>query len=141
MSKAEAPAAYADTNLFVALFATDEHPSHERAVQLVRRATEGALRLIVTPIVLAEIVYVTSALLRWNRTTIAERLAAMLDADGVVTRETAVLHRALSLYQDVSRLDFADAYLAAAALEVGPTVIASFDADFDRLEGIRRIRR
>jgi predicted nucleic acid-binding protein len=36
-------------------------------------------------------------------------------------------------------LCLADAYLAAAALEVGPAVVASLDADLDTVEGIVRI--
>lgn len=141
MSRAARSVAYADTNLFVALFAGDAHPSHERAVQLVRRTTDGTLSLILTPITLGEIVYVTSALLAWDRATVAERLGRLLDADGMIVHEAAVLHRTLELYRDIRRLDFADAYIAAAALELGPTVIASFDADFDRVAGTKRIKQ
>jgi len=142
MKRAPAPVlAYGDTNLFVALFATDEHPSHAAALRLFQRVAEGALRLIVTPMVLAEIVYVTTSVLRWNRSTVAERLSALLGADGLEVREPAVLLRTLALYRDVRRLDFADAYLAASALEEGPPLIASFDADTDAVTGIRRIRR
>ena len=36
-------------------------------------------------------------------------------------------------------VDLADAYLAAAALEIGPAAVASFDTDFDTVEGVRRI--
>ena len=43
------------------------------------------------------------------------------------------------LYGAGSRLDFADAYLAAAALEVGPAAVASFDTDLDTVEGVHRI--
>jgi predicted nucleic acid-binding protein len=38
-----------------------------------------------------------------------------------------------------SKLDFADAYLAASALEVGPPAVASLDADLDTVGGIRHI--
>ncbi|HET7685719.1 MAG TPA: PIN domain-containing protein [Candidatus Limnocylindria bacterium] len=133
--------AYADTNLFVALFATDEHPSHAAALRLFQRVAEGALRLIVTPMVLAEIAYVTTSVLRWNRANVAEKLGAMLGADGLEIREQQVLLRTLALYRDVRRLDFADAYLAALALEEGPPVIASFDADCDAVVGLKRIKR
>ena len=50
-----------------------------------------------------------------------------------------MIARALQLCREHSRLDFADAYLAAIALEVGPEAIASFDADFDVVKGVRRI--
>ena len=63
----------------------------------------------------------------------------MLEADGLAITERNVIARALELYREQSRLDFADAYLAAIALEVGPAAVTSFDADFDVVKGIRRI--
>jgi len=133
------PAAYADTNLFVALVAGPEHPLHDRSVGLFRRVAEDSLRLIVTPVVAAELVYVFGSRLRWSRRSISERLGALLEADGLVLIEGPTLFRALRLYGEGSRLDFADAYLAAAALEVGPAVVASFDSDFETIDGITRI--
>ncbi len=100
---------------------------------------EGALGLIVTPIVVAELVYVTRGVIGWSRTVSAERLDALLDADGLVVMEAAVIRRALTLYGERTRLDFADAYLAAVALELGPAGVASFDTDFDAVQGLRRI--
>ena len=52
---------------------------------------------------------------------------------------SGTLERTLRLYGERPRLDFADAYLAAVALEVGPAVVALLDADLDTVEGIVRI--
>ena len=125
--------------MFVALLAGPTHALHGPALSLFRRVAEGTLRLIVTPIVVAELVYVTRDVVGWSRTVIAERLGSLLDTDGLVVMEAAVTRRALTLYGERTRLDFADAYLAAAALELGPAAVASFDADFDALTGLRRI--
>jgi predicted nucleic acid-binding protein len=38
-------------------------------------------------------------------------------------------------------IDFADAYLAAVALDPGPPLVASFDRDLDGSEGMRRLSR
>ena len=124
--------------MFVALLAGPTHALHGPALSLFRRVAEGTLRLIVTPIVVAELVYVTRDVVGWSRTVIAEQLGSLLDADGLVVMEAAVTRRALTLYGERTRLDFADAYLAAAALELGPAAVASFDADFDALTGLRR---
>lgn len=139
-SRKSAPeVAYGDTNTFVALLAGSSHPLHERALGLFRRVADGELALVVTAIIVAELVYVTTATMGWSRQVVGERLSAMLQADGLVLPERPTILRALSLYAAGARLDFADAYLAAAALEVGPGVVASFDSDFDAIEGIRRI--
>jgi predicted nucleic acid-binding protein len=131
--------AYADTNLFVALLAGPGHPPHEQALGVFRRVADGGLGLIVTPIVVAELVYIARSLFGWTRPVTAQRLGALLEADGLVLTEGSVLVRALRLLGERSRLDFADAYLAALALEVGPPAVASFDADLDTVEGVRRI--
>ena len=128
--------AYSDTNLFLALFAGPSHPLHPPALDLFRRVAEGQLSLIVVPVVLAELVYVSSAVLGWERGEVAGRLGALIHADGLTVRERPVLARALELFGRHRRLDFADAYLAALGLVTGPPVIASFVRDFDGLEGL-----
>jgi predicted nucleic acid-binding protein len=131
--------AYGDTNAFIALLEGPSHPLHEQALGVFRRVADGELRLLVTSIVVAELVYVSRGPIGWSRRVVADRLSALLQADGVVLTERATILRALALYGAATRLDFADAYLAAAALEVGPPVVASFDAEFDTITGIRRI--
>lgn len=131
--------AYADTNVFVALLVGPDHPSHDAALGIFHRVAEGRLALIVSPIVVAEIVYVTRSLFEWSRREVADRLTSFLEADGLVVSERTVVLDALGLYGKHRRLDFADAYLAAAALAVGPAAVASFDLDLDLVEGVRRI--
>lgn len=131
--------AYGDTNLFVALLVGTDHPLHDRALAVFLRVAGAELVLIVTPVVLAELVYVARSVLGWTRRVAAERIGSLIEADGLLLTEPATLRRAVALYGSSAKLDFADAYLSAAALEAGPPVVASFDSDFDAVEGIRRI--
>lgn len=131
--------AYADTNLFVGLFAEPTHALHGPALDLFRRVADGALTLVVVPLVVAELVYVCSSTLRWTRSVVAERLSALIEADGLTVREQPTIRLSLELYRLHRRLDFADAYLAAAALGPGPTLIASFDRDLDAIAGVTRL--
>lgn len=131
--------AYADTNVFIALLVGPAHPLHEPALSIFRRVAEGDLVLVVTPVIVAELVYVGRSVLGWTRGVAADRLVELLAADGLVVAEAVTVEHALLLYKEQSKLDFADAYLAAAALEVGPPEIASFDAGLDTVAGVRRI--
>lgn len=133
--------AYADTNLFVVLFAGAEHPLYPVAEGLFRRVADDALRLIVTPIVVAELVYVAERVFRWSRSLTSRRLSDLLGAHGLELREGPVVQRALALYGRTARLDFADAYLGASALELGPPRVASLDSDLDRITGVTRVAR
>lgn len=131
--------AYADTNVFIALLVGPGHPLHEPSLSIFRRVADGELGLLVTTVVVAELVYVGRSLLRWTRAVAADRLGELFSADGLVVLEAETVRRALLLYRERPRLDFADAYLAAVALEVGPAVVASLDAGLDTVEGVRRI--
>lgn len=139
MTAARPDLAWADTNLFVALFAHDSHPLHGRALDLFRRVANGSLRLIVTPVVIAELVDVAEAVFRWRRATVAQRLGELVTAEGLEVRDAAVVSRALEMYGGSRRLDFVDAYLGALALTEGPSRVASLDRDFDHIQGVRRL--
>ena len=131
--------AYADTNVCIALFAGPQHRLHAFALDLFRHVAEGRLKLIVTALAFAELVYVAGPVLGWSRSECVTKLGTLLEADGLTVPEGEILRRTLDLYGRHRRLDLADAHLAALALESGPRVVASFDPDFDAVAGIRRI--
>jgi predicted nucleic acid-binding protein len=133
------PTALADTNIFVALLAGPTHALHDRSRELFRRVADGRLTLIVTPVILAELVYACRTVLGWSRPVTAERLATLLRADGLAVREQATLTSALHLFGRHRRLDLPDAYIAATALVAGPPLVASFDRDFDLIDGVVRV--
>lgn len=131
--------AYADTNIFIALFAGEPHVLHDRALALFRRVAEGQLALIVTAVVVAELVYVGRSVLGWSRGVTTQRLVGLMEADGLVIPERSTIVRALALFARHRRLDFADAYLAAAALDLGPAAVASFDVAIHQVEGLQGV--
>ncbi len=87
----------ASVALFVALLAGTAHPLHQPAINVFRRVAAGELGLVVTPIVIAELVYVTRDVVGWSQALIVERLGLLLDADGLVVMEASVTRRALPL--------------------------------------------
>ena len=91
---------------------------------------------MVTPLTLAECVWVLETSYRKPREAIADALVTLLQAPGIAAREQDVLILALSYYRATPRLDFADAYLAGIATSTGPPRIASFDKRLRRLPGL-----
>jgi predicted nucleic acid-binding protein len=132
-------AAYGDTNVFIGLFATPDHPLHDRALRLFRRVADGQLAIIITSVVVSELCFVATRVLRWSRRQTRERLTDLLEADGLVVPEARTLRLALELFGRNSRLAFPDAYLAARALEAGPATIATFDRALGSLPGVRLV--
>lgn len=139
MTEAAPGRAFADTNIFVALFVGPTHPLHEPALDLFRRVANGELVLILTPVIVIELGHVCRTVFGWDRERIIDRLGNLLRADNVEVRERDVLRATFDLFTQHRSLDLPDAYLAANALAIGPTVVASFDRGIDSVEGIARI--
>lgn len=139
MAAAAGQIAYGDTNIFVALFATPDHPLHERALRLFRRVVDGELTIILTSVVTAELCFVATRVLGWSRRHTADRLGGLLEADGLTVPEGETLRVALRHFGESSRLAFPDAYLAACALDAGPAAIATFDRALGAVPGVRLV--
>ena len=90
------------------------------------------MTLRITPLVIAEVVWVLSSFYKCSRSQIAETLIAFLDADGLAVQELEISLAALAGMASAN-VDFVDAYLAEVARRYGGTV-ASFDRDFRRLD-------
>jgi predicted nucleic acid-binding protein len=128
-----------DTNVLIRCLMED-HRHHSAAArsrvgQLINRAAEVRL----PHLVLGEVVHVLSSPVTAGvpRALIRSTLAPILALDAIIVEDKPLVDRALELYSTVN-VDFPDAYQAALAESTGAP-ISSFDRDFDRIPGIRRI--
>jgi predicted nucleic acid-binding protein len=122
-----------DTNILV------RHLTGEPAAQ-ARRATAllaGDDELILSDLVVAELVYVLESYYERPRDEVADAARALLALPSVAS-DYELLLRAIELYE-AERLDFADAYLCAAAEISGIGMVASFDRRIDRVASVRRL--
>ena len=122
-----------DTNILV------RHLTGEPPAQ-ARRATgllAGDDELILSDLVVAELVYVMESYYARPRDEVANAARALLALPSVMSDHELLL-RAIELYE-AERLDFADAYLCAAAEISGIGMVASFDRRIDRVASIRRL--
>lgn len=123
---------WVDANVLLRLLTGDPPDLAEKALRLAQQAERGELTLKISPIVVAEIVWVLSSFYRYPRSQIAEVLIPLITAEGVILEEgeqvIAALQRMVS-----ANVDFIDAFLAEVARREGEGVI-SFDRDFRRLE-------
>jgi predicted nucleic-acid-binding protein len=108
---------------------------------MAARATQALAngeRLLLADLVLAECVYVLESFYEVERVRIAEMMRAALALRSVAVVDAAMLLRALEVYE-VERLDFAEAYLIAAAEATGVGAVMSFDRGIDRIATVSRI--
>ncbi len=125
-----------DTNIFLRLLTEDDPEKAERCERLLRRAGQRTLRLHVSDVCLAEIVWTLESYYRAPRSEIAEKLIALLNTPGLEFSNVDVLLDAVQRYRD-SAVDFIDAYHAALAADAGLEVY-SYDHHFDKFEDVTR---
>jgi predicted nucleic acid-binding protein len=129
-------ASYIDTNVIVRHLTGDPPEMAARATRFLTNAGAGELRL--ADLVLAEVVYVLESFYKEPRAQVAEQARAIAAFPAIRVDDPAMLLRTIEVYE-TDRLDFADAYLVAAAERSGIGVVASFDRGIDRVETVQRL--
>jgi predicted nucleic acid-binding protein len=122
-----------DTNVVIRHLTGDPPEMARRATQFLAANAE----LVLVDVVLAECVYVLQSVYDVDRSGVAEMMRSAL-AMPMVSADTELLLRALEIYE-LDRLDFAEAYLVAAAEFTDVESIASFDKAIDRMSSVERI--
>lgn len=122
-----------DTNILVRHL-TGEPPAQARRAKAL---LAGDDELILPDLVMAELVYVLESYYERPRDAVANVARALLALPSVASDHELLL-RAIELYE-AERLDFADAYLCAAAETWGIGMVASFDRRIDRVASVRRL--
>lgn len=125
-----------DANILLRYLTDEPRKLADRVVAILEQAENQRTALVVAPLTLAEVIYVLESVYHWSRTDIAERLLSLISASVLVILEEATIVQSLAWYRDRAGLDFADAYIAALALERGHSTVISFDRDLKRLPGI-----
>jgi len=122
-----------DTNILI------RHLTGEPAEQAGRATTflRNADSLELPALIVAELVYALESVYELTRSQVAALVRSVLAHPPVHAPEEAVLLRAIELYE-TARVHFAEAYLAAMA-ERRDGLVASFDRDLDRIDGVTRV--
>ncbi len=126
--------AFVDTNILIRHLTGDPPGQAARATRFLAEA-DG---LLLADLIVAEVVYVLESFYEVERSRVAELVRSILAFDPVRVVDGELLLRAVEVYE-IERLDFAEAYLVAAAERSGVDAVASFDRSIDRVATVRRI--
>lgn len=130
--------AFLDTNIILRHLLGD-HPDHSpRATAFLRRVERNEIRVRTADTVVFETVFVLERTLRHPKSQAREGVLSVLALESVVRPEKDRMHRAFDFYVD-RNIPFADAYHAALMADLGLSEIVTFDRDFDRIPGLRRV--
>ncbi|MPZ13605.1 MAG: PIN domain-containing protein [Chloroflexi bacterium] len=131
---------FVESNIIIHLLTADDLYKQARAAELFQQVESGMLILEAPDTVIADAVYVLASprLDRMSRAEVQELLTPLVSLPGYRVRNKRVVLRALSIY-GTSQADFSDAMIVAAMEQSGSDSVYSYDRDFERFAGIRRV--
>jgi predicted nucleic acid-binding protein len=131
---------FLDTNIILRYLICDDPEKAEACYQLFQKAKQGKVELIACEAVLAEVVYVLSSpsLYNLSRDEIRSLLLPIINLKGLKLPQKRLFIRALDIYAS-QNVDFEDALSIAHMEKRKIKEIYSYDTDFDKLEGIKRL--
>lgn len=127
---------FLDTNIVLRYLLADHPKQSPRAKEFLERVEKGEEKVITTPLVIAEAVYVLEST-GADRKKISQALSKIISLPGLQIAGKQNFAKAFSLYQK-KNIDFVDAFHAVFAKEKGLKEVVSFDKDFDRVAGLSR---
>ena len=129
---------FVDTNIFLRFLLAD-HPKQSPACRkLFEKAKRNKITLITIPIVIAEIAWVLHSFYKETRKEVARKLKIILLFKGLEVADRDGLIVAVEMFEN-KNIDFIDAYIASWLKQQKVKKIYSYDKDYDRIEGLRRI--
>jgi uncharacterized protein len=127
-----------DTNVVLRHLLQD-HPDHSpRATALFARIRAGELAAHISGTVLTETIFTLERAYKIGKPAICDAVFALLSEPNLVLSGKDRWRRVLDIYLD-SRVSLGDAQQLELMEHMGLSEIISFDADFDRLDGVTRI--
>jgi predicted nucleic acid-binding protein len=130
---------FIDTDVIIRFLTGDDPEKQAAATALFEQVEQGLLTVQAPDTVIADAVYVLSSprLYHIARSDIQELLAALVRLPQFQIQNRWSVLRALDIYA-ATRLDFGDTLIIASMEQQSSHILYSYDADFDRIEGITR---
>ncbi len=129
---------FIDTNLFLRYFTRDDEKKAEDVLKLLKRVERNEEKVITSPLVIFETVFTLETYYKIPREEIKNLLQTILNLRGLRLDFKGIFESALELYSE-RKISFADAFNACFMQQAGVKEIYSFDEDFDKIEGIKRV--
>lgn len=127
---------FVDTNLFLRYITNDLPDQADATERLFRRAEAGELRLVISVMVIAEVVWVLESYYDFPRGAIKEAIKAIIATPGLDVEQDEILLQGVVWYAE-KKVDFIDAYHVAWMLRNDLTTIETFDENhFNRFDHI-----
>lgn len=129
---------FIDTNLFIRYFSRDDEEKAQKVLALLKRVEKNEEKITTTPLVIFETIFTLESFYKVPKEEIKELMLPILNLKGLKLQDKGIFLEALDTYmkEDIS---FPDAFNAVFCLKKGIKGIYSYDEDFDKIKGLKRI--
>lgn len=129
---------FLDTNVLLRYLTRDDEEKAQAALALLTRLERGEEKMATSPMVIFETVFTLQNSYQVPRKKIRDLLMPIISLRGLKLERRGLYRRAFDLYCSKS-ISFADAYNIAFMEDQKITEVYSYDADFDQVEGLKRL--
>jgi predicted nucleic acid-binding protein len=129
---------FLDTNIFLRYFTKDDEKKAYDVLALLKRIERNEEKVITSPLVIFEVIFTLQSYYKLPREQIKELLLPILNLRGLKLPFKSVFEKALEMFPQVN-IPFADIFNYYFMVEEGIKEIYSYDEDFDKFEGIKRL--
>jgi predicted nucleic-acid-binding protein len=130
---------FIDTDVIIRFLTGDDPVKQAAASALFEQLEQGLLTISAPDTVIADAVYVLSSqrLYHLARNVVQELLSTLVHLSHFQVQNRQAVLRALELFGS-TKLDFGDTLIIASMEQQHSHILYSYDADFDRFDGISR---
>jgi len=129
---------FLDTNIILRYLTCDDPAKAKRCEDLLKKTVSGKEPLYTTALVIAEVVWTLEKAYKVPKKDVITYVQKILNTPNIEFDDKDTLLSAIGLY-DLKKIDFIDAYNAAAMETQDIDTIYSYDADFDLIPNLKRL--
>ena len=129
---------FIDTNLFIRYFTRDEEEKAQRVLALLKRVEKGEEKITTSSLVIFETIFTLESFYKVPKQQVKELMLPILNLKGLKLPDKELYQQALDNYVK-KNISFVDAFNATFILKKGIKEIYSYDEDFDKIRGIKRV--
>jgi predicted nucleic acid-binding protein len=129
---------FLDANVIVRFLLNDEKNQAKKAKDFFETTVKNKEKLVITPLVLAEVIYVLEKFGQASKEEISKILISFLNLPIIIVEEKKILLDALLLYSKL-KINFVDCYHLSLCQTFGIEEIFSFDEDFKKASFVKSV--
>ncbi len=127
-----------DTNIILRFLIGDISDQLAKTKKLIERIEKREEKVYLPLLCAFEVVFTLEKFYQIPRAEIEEKLSILFSLKGIQLPSKNIFLKALKVYKEIN-ISFADAFVITLMKDSGINEIYSFDNDFEKIEGIKRI--